>query len=348
MVTKKPFGITSTGQEATLYTITQTEGGFGVAVSDYGATVVSIYVTDRDGATRDVVLGFDDVTGYEEDPYYFGAFVGRNANRIKDAEILIGGKRYLLAKNEGEHCLHSGPDAWKCRLFQVESVTEDSITFLLVSPDLDQGFPGEMEVHVTYTVRGGRLTIAYEATPEEDTVVNLTNHSYFNLKGHDGGDVLSHLVWINADSYVEVDEELIPTGTILPVADSAYDFRERHPFGAQIDPSEEPVELTVPTYDINFCRKEEEFGIAANAYAPETGILMNVYTDCPGVQVYSPKDLAVRGKQEAIYGPYAAVCFETQFYPDAVHQPGFQSPIVRKGKTFTSTTVYEFQTVSAE
>ena len=336
----------STGQEASLYLIGDPEG-LQVGVSDFGAIVVNIFVPDRDGNRRDVVLGYDDVTGYENSPGFYGAFIGRCANRIKDGEFLIGGKRYLLSKNEGRNSLHSGPDTWNKRVFKVSGIGEDSVTFSLMSPDLDQGFPGDIDVFVTYRIeKKNRFVIEYKTVVEGDTIVNLTNHSFFNLNGDDGADVRQHLVWINADAYTEVDAELIPTGNIIPVAGTPYDFTSRKAFGQDIDPVGVPAAGKLTTYDVNFCLLQSGFRMAANAYSPETGILMNVYTDCPGLQVYSPPKGGNVGKKGTVYGPYAAMCFETQFFPDAIHQPRFASPIVRTGDTQETKTVYEFETVT--
>ncbi len=341
-VRKVSFGTTKAGQKTSLYTIISDR--MEVDVTDYGATAVSLRVRDKDGQFRDVLLGYDDAQGYESGTDYLGATIGRNANRIKDAEILIGGKRFLLGKNEGNNNLHSGPDTWNTRLFSVSSVTEDSVTFSLISPDLDQGFPGELDFSVTYTVRGNRLSLRYEAFSDKDTVVNVTNHSYFNLNG--GGSVLGHHVWINADAYTEVDADLIPTGRLIPVEGTPYDFRERHSLGQDIyEPGKDPGK-TVVNYDVNFALNPSESGLCANAYSSESGILLNVYTDLPGLQIFVPSEFLKYGKQGAVYREFESICFETQLFPDAVHQPGFKSPIVRANDRFESTTVFEFETIT--
>ena len=341
----QPFGAASTGQPAKLYWISDRENGLKVGISDFGATVVSILTPDRNGVMKDVVLGYDDAEGYERGSAYYGAFVGRCCNRIKDAEFLIGGKRFIMAKNEGANNLHSGPDTYNKRMWKTLEVNKDSITLELLSPDMDQGFPGEAEIKVTYRVNGSRFYINYEAVSDKDTVISLTNHSYFNLNGHDGASVLNHLVRINADSITETRSDLIPTGVLLPVAGTPYDFNVRKRLGEDIEPSGELLPGKVRLYDVNFALTGEG-GMAASAYSTDTGILMNVYTDLPGVQVYTPPTPGSVGKGGTIYGAYGAVCFETQLFPDAIHQPGFASPIVRAGDVWKSQTIYEFDAVT--
>ena len=343
-VTKTSFGTTKAGQKTSLYTIASDK--LSLDVTDYGATVVALRVPDKEGRIRDVILGYDNAGGYESGTDYLGTTVGRNANRIKDAEILIGGKRFLLGKNDGNNNLHSGPDTWHTRLYTVSAVTENSVTFSLISPDLDQGFPGELDFSVTFTLNGNRLEIHYEAEADKDTVINVTNHSYFNLNGEGSGSVLDHHVWINADAYTESDAALIPTGRIIPVEGTPYDFRERHPLGQYIYAPGKDPEKTVINYDTNFALNASESGLAANAYSSESGILMNVYTDLPGVQVFVPAVFDKIGKNGVNYREFESVCFETQMFPDAIHQPGFASPIVRAGDKFESTTVYAFETIT--
>ena len=341
----KEFGMTSAGQPAGLYLISDRENGLCVGVSDFGATVVSIKTPDRDGVVRDVVLGYDDTEGYERGACYYGALVGRNANRIKDAEFLIGGRRYILAKNDGNNNLHSGPDLYSKRIWRTVETGERSVKMELLSPDMDQGFPGEAEISVTYTVKGSRLIIDYEAVSDRDTIVNLTNHSYFNLNGHDGASVMNHLVRINADYITEMRPDLIPTGALRPVQGTPYDFTARKRLGEAIEPSEELLPGKIRFYDDNFVLNRDG-GMAASAYSTDTGILMNVYTDMPGMQVYTPPQPGSIGKNSTPYGAYGAVCFETQYFPDAIHQPGFDSPILRAGEVWKSRTTYEFDVVT--
>ena len=339
-VTRKEFGMTLAGQQTKLYSIGNRSGEMTVKVSDYGATVVSVLVPDRNGSLRDVVLGYDEPADYEAGGAFFGACVGRNANRIKDGEFLINGKRYMLTKNDGNNNLHSGPDTYNKRLWKVAETGQDSVTFELDSPDMDQGFPGDIDIRVTYTVRGKRFEIHYEAVSDRDTIANFTNHSYFNLNGQDRSNVLNHLVWINASGYTETTADLIPTGAILPVAGTPYDFTSRKRLGTDIESG------AIRLYDDNYVLDTTGNGMAANAYSSESGILMNVYTDRPGLQIYTPPAGGGTGKGGAPYPAYGAICFETQYFPDAVHQPGFASPILRAGEKYSSTTVYEFETVT--
>ena len=340
----REFGTTKAGQPACLYSIRDRENGLCVGISNFGATVVSVVTPDRDGVMRDVVLGYDSAEEYERGMAFYGALVGRCANRIKDAEFLIGGKRYILAKNNGNNNLHSGPDTYNKRIWRTLEVGERSVKLELLSPDMDQGFPGELEICVTYSVKGNRLIIEYEAVSDRDTIVNLTNHSYFNLNGHDGASIMNHLVRINADSITEMRPDLIPTGKILPVQGTPYDFTVRKRLGENIEPSGELYLDQVRGYDDNFVLNRDG-GMAASAYSTDTGILMNVYTDMPGMQMYTPDQPGSIGKKNTIYGAYGAVCFETQYFPDAIHQPGFESPILRAGDVWKSRTVYEFDVV---
>ena len=341
----REFGTTRAGQPASLFVLSDRDNGLHVGISDFGATVVFVMTPDRDGVIRDVVLGYDDAEGYERGNAYYGALVGRCANRIKDAEFLIGGKRCILAKNDGNNNLHSGPDLYSKRIWKVLEIGDRSVKMELLSPDMDQGFPGEAEITVIYTVRGSRLVIEYEAVSDRDTIVNLTNHSYFNLNGHDGASVMNHLVRINADYITQMTPELIPTGVLLPVQGTPYDFTDRKRLGESIEPSGELYAGKIRLYDDNFVLNRDS-GMAASAYSTDTGILMNVYTDMPGMQMYTPDQPGSVGKNGTIYGAYGAVCFETQFFPDSIHQPGFDSPILRAGDVFKSRTTYEFDVVT--
>ena len=339
---KRDFGAISTGQVTSIYTIGSDK--IKAEITDLGATLVSLYVYDKDDKKRDVVLGYDEAAPYETSKGFLGTVVGRSANRTKDAEILIGGKRYLLGKVIGEHNLHSGPDVWSKRLYTVDSVTENEIKLSLLSPDLDQGFPGELEFQVTYRIDGNRLEIEYKGICDKDTLLNPTNHSYFNLNGDANGDVLSHFVRINAKNYTELDADLIPTGRLIEVENTAYDFTERHQIGDFITPGGDDYGK-INTYDINFAIDRDDFGLVASAYSSDSGILMNVYTDLPGMQFYIPPNLNRQGKRGAFYGEYSSMCFETQFFPDAIHNPNFKSPILRAEEQFFSKTVYEFETI---
>ena len=348
-VSKKKFGSTVSGQEATLYII-KDKSGMSVKVSDFGATVVSVTVPDRDGNEKDVVLGYDSVTDYEKDSSFLGACVGRCANRIKDGELLVNGKRFILNKNEGNNSLHSGPDTYNKRMWNMVALENNSVTFELISPNLDQGFPGELILKVKYSIaEGKRFVIEYTAESDADTVMNFTNHSYFNLKGHGQTTVLDQFVWVNANEYTPTDEELIPTGDIAAVAETPFDFTSRKQIGTDINAATTEGDI-IYGYDLNYVLNKQDDGkdcgsLAANMYSSDTGILMNVYTDLPGLQLYTPVKMDITGKEGVRYEDYPAVCFETQYFPDAVHQPGFESPIVRSGEEYYSKTIYEFETV---
>ena len=232
---KKDFGITQKGEYASLYTLSNKKG-MKIAVSDYGATLVSILTADKDGRIRDVVLGYDDVAGYEKGGAFFGAIIGRNANRIKGACFTINGKTYELTQNNFKNNLHSGLDFYSKRMWKVEEADEKHIMLTLDSPDGDQGYPGKAHIEVTYTLTDeNEVTIHYHGTADADTIFNITNHSYFNLNGHESGEVLGQKVWIDADTFTPSDEETVPTGVILPVEGTPMDFRLMKTLGRDIE-----------------------------------------------------------------------------------------------------------------
>lgn len=340
---KKSFGQTKTGVEASLY-IFENRNGMLIGVTDFGATLVNVVVPDRNGRLTDVVLGFDDVHGYEESDKFFGATVGRNANRIGGASFELNGKCYSLEKNDGANNLHSGLDFSNQRMWTVEETTEKSIRMSLESPHMDQGFPGNVKLYVTYTLTDGNaVEISYEATPDADTILNMTNHSYFNLEGHDSGNVLRQHVQIAADAFTRADETSVPTGEIVPVDGTPMDFRHPTLIGAGIDSDYEAVRLG-HGYDHNWCLDYDgTFKKAASMRAEETGICMEVCTDLPGMQFYTGNFVSnVFGKGGTIYHVRSGACFETQYYPDAIHKPQFLQPITKAGETYRTKTSYRF------
>ena len=341
---KEFFGLSARGEEATLYTF-RNRNGMVMAVTDFGATLHSLLVPTEQG-TLDVVLGYDTPTGYEgPSGTYFGATVGRNANRIGGGRFSLGGKTYALGINDGPNNLHSGPDSYCFRVWQVKSVQENAITFFLHSPDGDQGFPGALDVEVTYTLtEENTLRIDYHAVPQEDTPVNLTNHSYFNLNGHDSGPILEHTLWLNADRYTPVDTALIPTGEIASVTGTPMDFRAPKTVGQDIGQDFEALNYG-KGYDHNWCLNNcGTFRQIATLTGDRSGLSMDVYTDLPGIQIYTGNFLSEEpGKRGVTYRHRAAICFETQHYPDAVNHPNFPSPIVIAGETFQSSTEFRFR-----
>lgn len=340
----KNFGITKNGQNAKIYTF-RNHNGMEMSVSDFGATLLSLKVPDTSGKQVDVVLGYDSLAEYEGDSgTYFGATVGRNANRIGKATFSIGNKLYTLAKNDGENNLHSGPDGYSFRVWQVEQVGENSITFVLHSPDGDQGYPGALELRVRYTLtENNTVGIEYKGVSTEDTIINVTNHSYFNLNGHSSGSILKHLLWVDADAFLMTDETLIPTGEIVPVHGTPMDFRTKKTVGRDIEAAYLPL-VCGNGYDHNWCLNNSGiFCKVAEVMGDQSGIIMEVSTDMPGMQIYSGNFLRYeQGKDGAIYGQRQGICFETQYYPDAVNHPNFPSTICRPGRTYQSKTEFHF------
>lgn len=314
----------------TLYTI-KNAAGASVSVTDLGAAVQSIIVPDRNGVLDDVVLGYDTPQEYLDNDGYFGAAVGRYANRIAGAQFTLNGNVYKLTANEGANTLHGGVGFSK-RRFDLTAVTENSVRFELTDPDGGDGFPGNITVSVEYEFTDdNRLVISYTARSDKDTVLNLTNHSYFNLAGR--GDILSHELMINADSYLPVDGELIPTGEVRPVDGTPFDFRTRR-------------EIKNGYYDHCFVLNGEK---CAELYESECGRIMRVTTDMPAVQFYAGGATGTRhGKNGAVYGKNSALCLETQFYPDAPNRPDFPSTVLKANETYSHRTVYEFATDKRE
>lgn len=335
------FGVTSQGISTKLYILTNTSG-MEMAVTDYGATLVNLLVPDSSGNVCDVVLGYDDVTGYENGGLFLGATVGRNANRIGKATFSINGKKYFLANNENESNLHSGPNYYNKRKWETKTVSEDRIVFALHSPDGDQGYPGNFDIMVTYVLtEDNEVQIIYDGVSDEDTIVNLTNHSYFNLNGHASGSILEHQVKLNADYFTRADAHSIPTGELIEVSGTPMDFRTLKPVGQDIEAPYEAVELG-KGYDHNWVLNQEDEK-AAELLSMDRKIRMDVITDLPGMQMYSGNFIdGEMGKEGACYQKRQAICFETQFFPDAVNHENFASPILKAGQHFNSRTIYKF------
>ncbi len=332
-------------EKASLITI-RNKNGMEAAVTDYGAALVSLLVPDREGRLRDVVLGHENAADYEREGYYFGATVGRIANRIAGGTMEIDGGIFELEQNDGENCLHGGRNFYNKRFWAVSEEEEDYVTFHLTSLHMDQGFPGTIDIDVTYQLtEDDRLVIFYDVYAEADSCAGLTNHSYFNLNGHDSGAILDHVVRINADHYLPTDETLIPTGELKPVEGTPFDFRTEKPIGRDIGAADPDLELA-GGYDQNWCLRDtedDEVRFAASVYAPESGIGMEVWTDLPGMQMYTANFLKnVPGKDGARYQKWGGVCFETQYYPDAVHHEEWKQPLIEAGEQQSSRTEYRF------
>lgn len=339
------FGSTMDGQAACLY-ILENEQGMTASVTDFGAALVRLLVPDKDGRQIDVVLGYPDAAGYEAGDVSIGATVGRCANRIGGAALTIDGVEYVLEKNDNGNNLHSGNDYYNKRVWNVAEQSDEKVTFVLHSPDKDQGYPGTLDMKVTYELtEDNELRLTYDAVPDKDTIINMTNHSYFNVDGHDSGDVLNQTITMDADYFTRADNESIPTGELVDVTGTPMDFRGGRRIGESIDADYEAVKFG-GGYDHNWVLKNGgKFATVAKVTAAESGIEMEVGTDLPGMQIYTANFLDNEpGKNGVVYNRRDGVCFETQYFPDAVHHASFASPICKAGEKYHTVTSYRFST----
>ncbi|MDE6889239.1 MAG: galactose mutarotase [Eubacterium sp.] len=344
---KESFGTSKQGEAVSVYLL-ENKNGASVRVTDYGAALVSIIVPDKNGGMQDVLLGYDNVTGYENNTCYFGAVIGRNGNRIANAQLTIDGVAYSLDSNDNENNLHSGEKGMDTIVWDVKEYMDNAITFTCKSADLEQGFPGNMDVQVTYVLTDEHaVEIHYEAVSDKDTVANFTNHAYFNLEGHASGNVLGQELMLRASYYTPViDSKAIPTGEIAPVAGTPMDFTTAKTIGRDMEADDTQIKYG-GGFDHNFVLDKEEkgaFELMAEAYAPGTGIVMEAYTDRPGVQFYSGNFITTQdGKQGAVYGKRQGFCLESQFFPNSVNEPKFEAPIIKAGEVYRSKTSYRFR-----
>ena len=324
------------GEKAHLYTL-ENASGTRLVLTDIGASAVSLVYRGTD-----ILLGWEDPDRYFDGGGDLGATVGRVANRIAGACFSLNGKTYTMEKNDGENNLHSGPDGYHRRLWQTAETGEDRVVFFMDSPDGDQGFPGRLRLWAGYTLtEDDRIVLDYRAQTDADTPVNITNHSYFNLNGQGSGDILSHTLRLFADSFTPSDASLIPTGEVLPVDGTPFDFREPHAVGERIEEGDERL-VTAGGYDLNFAVRGEGLRPAAELTGEKSGFRLTVFTDLPGVQLYSGNFLlGEKGKGGAVYARRTGVCLETQYFPNAVNEPRFPSAILKAGDTWTSRTVWE-------
>ena len=345
----EPWGETPEGEIVQLYTLTNSKG-VRARIATYGGVVVSLEVPDKSGALSDVVLGFDSLEGYLGEHPYFGSLIGRYGNRIAKGRFSIDGREYTLATNNGPNALHGGIAGFNRRVWSAKPFTGDAgpgLTLQHISRDGEEGYPGALAVTVRYTLTDeNELRIDYEATTDKPTVVNLTNHSYFNLKDAGKSDALEHRMQLMADHFTPVDATLIPTGESRPVGGTPFDFREPMAIGARIDQRDEQLG-NGGGYDHNYVlsrRTKGELEIAARVYEPTTGRVMEVLTTEPGVQFYTGNflDGTLTGKGGVTYAKRAAFCLETQHYPDSPNQEAFPSTVLRPGEVYESTTVYRF------
>ncbi len=344
------FGTTPDGRQVDVFTLTNGKG-LRARIITLGGAVLSLEAPDRDGKVADIVLGFEDVAGYlsEANPY-FGALIGRVANRIAKGRFTLDGTEYVLPTNDGPNQLHGGPVGFDKAVWAAEPVEEPGavgVKLTHVSEDGDQGYPGTVTCTVVYRLtEAGALTLDYAATADKATPVNLTHHSYFNLAGHDAGPILDHVAQIAASRYTPVDETLIPIGELAPVAGTPFDFTQPKPIGRDI--ARDDVQLARGGgYDHNFVLDREgaedgELAFAARVVDPKSGRQIEVYTTEPGMQLYTGNflDGTITGKGGAVYEHRSAFCLETQHFPDAPNQPTFPSIILRPGETYTHRTEY--------
>jgi aldose 1-epimerase len=345
-VQQQDFG-TRDGRPVILYTLTNSHG-VEVRAMTYGGIILSLRVPDRKGQLADIVLGHDKMEGYIPNPPYLGAIVGRYANRIANGTFTLDGKTYNLPKNDGPNTLHGGVTRTFDKVVWDAAPVKgkNGVTFTYLSKDGEEGFPGNLTTKVTYTLTDSdELVIDYEATTDKATPINVSQHSYFNLKGQGNGDILDHEIMINADKFTPVDKNLIPTGELRPVKGTPFDFTTSTKIGSRIDDNYEQLTLG-HGYDHNFVlnRKGAGLSLAARVYEPTTGRVLEVSTTQPGVQFYTGNflDGSVTGKEGLVYKHRYGLCLETQHFPDSPNHPDFPNTILRPGEKFHQTTVFKF------
>ncbi len=351
MMNFEPYGITEDGRQVFAYTLANT-AGMRVCILTLGCIIARLEVPDRDGKPANVVLGSNSVDGYLHRSPHFGAIAGRYANRIARGRFVIDGVQYQLDTNAPPNTLHGGRRGFDKVVWDAETPDSDTLVLRYLSPDGDQGFPGNLAVEVTYRLgSANELRIDYEARTDKPTIVNLTNHSYFNLAGEGSGDVLDHVVSIAADHFTPSDATQIPTGEIRSVTGTPFDFTQPTSVGERIRMADEQL-LAAHGYDHNWvlrARAGDTPGPAARALEPRSGRILDVLTDAPGLQFYTGNGLngALVGPAGRAYRQGDGMCFETQQFPDAPNQPGFPSAILRPGERFRSTTIFRFSTDAA-
>ena len=336
-----------------LYT-SKNSGNMEVCITNFGGRVVSIVVPDKDGKPTDVVLGFDNIAQYADSvnsPSDFGAAIGRYANRINKGQITIGGKTTQLHTNNFGHCLHGGPSGWQYQVYDATQPNDSTLELTMNSKDGDNNFPGNVTAKVTYTVKNDNsLDIKYTATTDKETVINMTNHSYFNLNGDPTKDIKNCILYVNADCYTPTDTTYMTTGELAKVEGTPMDFRNAKNIGKDIDNFEFTQIKGANGFDHNWCLntykdgKGDDTQVAASLYSPLTGIRLEVYTNEPGVQVYTGNFLAgaVTGKKGIAYGKQTGCCLETQKYPDTPNKPEWPSATLKPGETYNSHCVFKF------
>ena len=329
-----------------LYTL-KNKAGMEVCITNFGGRIVSIMVSDKNGAMKDVVLGFDSIADYINVPSDFGASIGRYANRIKDGKMVLDGKTIQLPKNNFGHCLHGGPKGWQYQVYEAKPINETTLELVRKSPDGDENFPGNVTAKVTYTLTDDNaIDIKYEATTDKKTVINMTNHSYFNLSGDAQQPITDNLLYVNADKFTPVDSTFMTTGEIVPVAETPMDFTTPKTIGKDIDKYDYKQLKNGNGYDHNWVLNTagDIKQVAAKLTSPTSGITLEVYTDEPGIQVYTGNFLngTVKGKKGIVYKQRVAVCLESQHYPDSPNKPEWPSVVLEPGQTYHSHCIFKF------
>ncbi len=343
------------GKEVKLYTL-KNANGMEVCITNYGGRVVSLMVPDKQGKLTDVVLGYDNLRQYADtvnSPSDFGSTVGRYANRIKDGKITVDGKEYQLRQNDGPNCLHGGGNTgWMHKVYDAQQTNDSTLVLTLTSPDGDNGFPGEVKVTATYSLTADNaLDCKYEATTDKETVINMTNHSYFNLNGDPANEGMDMVMYVNADNYTPSDALYIPTGEVKPVEGTPMDFRQAHAIGETITDTTFTQIKNATGYDHNWCLntykdgKGDDSQVAVSLYSPKTGILLEVYTNEPGMQVYTGnfQGTGISCKHGIKYPKHVSVCLESQKYPNSPNVKEWVSPYVKPGEKYYSHLVYKFK-----
>jgi aldose 1-epimerase len=347
MITRNFFDTTSHGEKVTRYTL-ENSHGMRADFLDYGAICMSLYLPDGKGNERDVVLGYDKMSAYEQNGSCFGSFVGRYVNRIGNARFELDGKTYELEKNENCNCIHAGKPGFNHVMYDVKTSSDskgESITFSRVSPDGEQGFPGNLTYQVTYTItEENEWVIEYQATTDQDTVINFTNHSYFNLSGQGSSDVKDYVVWMNANEITDTDKYMVPNGEFLNIVGTAMDFNEPKKFAKELH-SDFSAIVCGGGFNHNYVvnKKSDGVELVAWTYDENAHCKMEVYTDRPGIQFYPGTYIGEdTGKDGVAYHNYSGMCFETQAFPDSCNHDNFPTTRVHKGEVFKSITKYKF------
>ncbi len=338
-----PYGTTQNGQA--VEAINLVAGGLEATILTYGGAIANLIVPDQAGNPVDVVLGCENLAEWESHGCFFNAIIGRCGNRIAGGKFSLDGADYQLALNNGPNSLHGGNSGFDQKIWHIKAAGDDFVTLHLDSPHMDENFPGNLSIDVTYTLEDSALVISYVAVTDQKTICNLTNHAYFNLAGHKSGDILGHQLQLNCQYYTPADDTSIPTGEVSPVAGTPMDFLAPHEIGERIGAEFEQLKFG-QGYDHNWIIDGDAGNLrqAAVAHSPETGIKMEVETTSPAIQFYSANFVTdqIKGKEGAVYGNRHAFCLETQCVPDAIHHPQFDQPVLDVGEVYEETTIYRF------